>query len=56
ATEYLQELEDTYDAGLTSLSDLLEAKAIDQEALDALIDAKAKHKINEAKYLQTLGK
>ncbi len=55
SNEYLQELEDTYDAGLTNLSDLLEAKAINQEAKDALIDAKSKYKINIAKYLLALG-
>ncbi|MCB0458898.1 MAG: TolC family protein [Flavobacteriaceae bacterium] len=55
STEYLQELENSYDAGLTSLSDLLEAKAINQEANDALIDAKAKYKINIAKYKNVIG-
>lgn len=54
--EYQKEMEDNYDAGLESLSDLLEARAMAQEAKDALIDAKTQYKIRIADYLQTLGK
>lgn len=55
AVEYQKEMEDNYDAGLTSLSDLLEARAIAQDAKDALIDAKTKYKINIANYLKSIG-
>ncbi|QTY27153.1 TolC family protein [Flavobacterium sp. CS20] len=55
AVEHQKEMENNYDAGLTSLSDLLEARAIAQEAKDALIDAKAKYKINIANYLKSIG-
>ncbi|MCM2303044.1 MAG: TolC family protein, partial [Flavobacteriaceae bacterium] len=56
AAEYQKEMEDNYDAGLTSLSDLLEARAITQQAKDAFIDSKTKYKITIAKYLQAIGK
>lgn len=55
AVEYQKEMEDNYDAGLTSLSDLLEARAITQDAKEALIDAKTKYKINIANYLKSIG-
>jgi len=54
--EYQKELEDTFDAGITSTSDLLEARALSQEAKDALIDAKIQYKINIANYLLTVGR
>ena len=54
--EYQKELEDTFDAGITSTSDLLEARALSQEARDALIDAKIQYKINIANYLLTVGR
>jgi len=54
--EYQKELEDTFDAGITSTSDLLEARAIAQQAIDAFIDAKIQYKIAVANYLLTVGK
>ncbi len=53
---YQKELEDNYDAGLTSTSDLLEARAITQKAKDDLIDAKSTYKIKVANYLLSIGK
>jgi len=55
STEYLKELEDHYDAGMTTLSDFLEARAMSQEAMDSLTDARAQYKIKVAEYLQALG-
>ncbi|AMC11602.1 hypothetical protein Lupro_10140 [Lutibacter profundi] len=54
--EYQKELEDNYDAGLTSTSDLLEAKALAQQAKDEFIDAKSQYKIKVATYLLSVGK
>jgi len=54
--EYQKELEDTFDAGISSTSDLLEARAIAQQAIDAFIDAKIQYKISVANYLLTVGK
>lgn len=53
--EYQKEMEDNYNAGITSLSDLLEARAISQEAKDAFIDSKTTYKITIANYLLTIG-
>ncbi|WP_372747000.1 TolC family protein [Lutibacter sp.] len=55
AVEYQKEMEDNYDAGITSLSDLLEARAISQEAKDAFIDSKTTYKITIANYLLAIG-
>jgi len=54
--EYQKELEDTFDAGITNTSDLLEARALAQQAKDYLIDAKSSYKITAANYLLTIGK
>jgi len=54
--EYQKELEDTFDAGLTNTSDLLEARALSQQAKDALIDAKIQYKINISNYLLAVGR
>lgn len=56
AQENEKENKDNYEAGLSSISDLLEAKAILQQAKDALIDAKSQYKINVANYLLVTGK
>ncbi|HEY9222071.1 MAG TPA: TolC family protein [Lutibacter sp.] len=53
--EYQKELEDNYEAGITSLSDLLEARAMSQQAKDALIDAKSQYKIKISYYLLSVG-
>jgi outer membrane protein TolC len=54
--EYQKELEDNYEAGITSTSDFLEARAIAQQAKDALIDAKSQYKIKVSNYLLSVGK
>jgi outer membrane protein TolC len=54
--EYQKELEDTFDAGLTSTSDLLEARALTQQAKETLIDAKSQYKIMAANYLLVVGR
>lgn len=53
--EYQKELEDTFDAGITSTSDLLEARALTQQARDTLIDVKSQYKIKTANYLLVVG-
>ncbi len=54
--EYQKEIEDTFDAGITNTSDLLEARALSQQAKDALIDAKIQYKINISNYLLAVGR
>ncbi|MDP3353232.1 MAG: TolC family protein [Flavobacteriaceae bacterium] len=54
--EYQKELEDNYEAGITSTSDLLEARALAQQAKDTLIDAKSQYKIKVSNYLLSVGK
>ncbi|MFA8343038.1 MAG: TolC family protein [Rhodothermaceae bacterium] len=54
-TENLSLNEDSYNNGLTEISDLLQAKAKYQESLDRLIEAKASYKIQIAVYLQVTG-
>jgi len=54
--EYQKELEDNYDAGISSTSDLLEARALAQKAKDNVIDTKTKYKIKIANYLLAIGK
>jgi len=49
-------LEDNYDAGISSTSDLLEARALAQKAKDNVIDTKTNYKIKIANYLLTIGK
>ena len=52
AEEYYSEINNGFEAGVESTSDLLEARALSQQANDALIDAKAEYKIKLAYYLQ----
>ncbi len=54
--EYQKELEDTFDAGITNTSDLLEARALTQQARDILIDVKSQYKIKVANYLLVVGR
>jgi len=55
ADENLKETNDNYHAGAISISDLLEAQAILQEAKDNLTDAKCNYQIKMAKYQQAIG-
>lgn len=52
ANEYYTEVNNGYNAGIVSTSDLLESRALFQQAKDSLIDAKAGYKIKLAYYLQ----
>ncbi len=52
--EHLRVMQDNYDAGIVNTSDLLEARAMHQQSIDNLVDAKATCKIREAYYLQSV--
>jgi outer membrane protein TolC len=56
ANENLRVNQSSYDSGVVTLSDLLEAKALQTQALDDLIDAKTKYKVAIAAYLLHTGK
>jgi outer membrane protein len=48
--------EDSYQAGIITLSDLLEAEATLQQAADQVIEAKANYRIKQSTYLQVTGR
>lgn len=52
AEENLEVNQDSYENGLITVSDLIEAQAIYQEAQDKLIEAMTEYKIQKTKYLQ----
>ena len=54
AQEHLKIVQDNYDAGIISTSDLLEAQAMFQQSEDGLVDAKTIFKIKKAYYLQAI--
>ena len=54
--EYEIEVKNNFDAGISSTSDLLEARAQTQQAKDAQIDAKIQYRIKLTNYLQVVGK
>ena len=56
ADENLKVNQDSYDNGMIAISDLLEAQAIEQQANDDLVDAKAAYKNNLVTYLQVTGR
>lgn len=56
AEENLKVNNDSYQNGLITLSDLLEAQAMLQQEADRLVDAKVNYRINETTYLQVTGK
>ncbi len=56
AEEHLKVTRDNYNAGVESVSDVLEAQAIYQEALDAETSAKSQYAINIQNYLQACAK
>jgi outer membrane protein TolC len=55
AGEHLKVVTDNYHAGVVSTSDLLEAKAMHQQALDNLTDANCHYQIAVAKFKQANG-
>lgn len=54
ARENLKVTKDNYDAGVTGMSDLLEAQSVYQSALDSLTEAKCNYRISKARYLQAI--
>jgi multidrug efflux pump subunit AcrB/outer membrane protein TolC len=46
---------DNYKAGISSMSDLLEAQSAYQNALDSLTEARCNYQVKKAKYLQATG-
>ena len=55
AKENLKVMSDNYQAGVSSMSDLLEAQAMYQEAQNQYTDAVCAYKIKEANYLSATG-
>ena len=56
ADENLKVNQDSYNNGLSNLSDLLEAQATSQQLLDALTDAKSSYALKKTNYLQITGR
>jgi outer membrane protein TolC len=56
ATENMTVNQDSYDNGLIAVSDLLEARALLQQAEEQLIDAKTNYLIQRTRYLQVTGR
>ncbi len=54
AHENLKVTKDNYDAGVTGMSDLLEAQSLYQGAINSLTEAKCNYKISRAKYMQAI--
>lgn len=52
AGENLRVTRDNYDAGITGMSDLLEAQSVYQGALDSLTEAKCNYQIARAQYMK----
>ena len=56
AEENLKVNEDSYDNGMSDVSDLLEAQTLRQQARDQLTDAMAQYRIKTVYYLQVTGR
>jgi len=56
AEENLKVNQDSHDNGLTGVSDLLEAQALQQQAQDQLVDAMAEYRLKLVSYLQVTGR
>jgi outer membrane protein TolC len=54
ARENLKVTNDNYKAGVTGMSELLEAQSVYQSALDNLTEAKCNYQIARAKYMQSI--
>jgi outer membrane protein TolC/preprotein translocase subunit SecF len=55
AQENLKVTNDNYKAGISSMSDLLEAQSVYQGALDSLTEARCNYQIKKARYQQAIG-
>jgi multidrug efflux pump subunit AcrB/outer membrane protein TolC len=55
AEENLKVTNDNYKAGITTMSDLLEAQSLYQKTMDEMTEAKCNFQIEKAKYLQATG-
>jgi multidrug efflux pump subunit AcrB/outer membrane protein TolC len=55
AQENLKVTSDNYKAGVSSMSDLLEAQSAYQSALDSLTEARCNYQIKKARYMQAIG-
>ena len=56
AEENLKVNQDSYNNGMTSVSDLLEAQALQQQLNDQLTDFKASYRSKQITYLQVTGR
>ncbi|HPD96542.1 MAG TPA: TolC family protein, partial [Tenuifilaceae bacterium] len=54
AEENLRVTSNNYKAGISGMSDLLEAQSVYQNSLDSLTEAKCNYQIAKAKYLQAI--
>jgi outer membrane protein TolC len=54
AQENLKVTKDNYDAGVTGMSDLLEAQSLYQDAVNSLTEAKCNYQISMARYMQAV--
>ena len=55
ASEHLKVIADNHQAGVATTSDLLEAQAMHQQALDQLADAHCRYHIAMTKFKQSIG-
>jgi len=56
ARENMKVTNDNYTAGISSMSDLLEAQSVYQNALDNLIEARCNYQVKKARYFQATGR
>ena len=56
AEEYLKVNQDSYNNGMSNLSDLLEAQALQQQTNEQVVDAKAGYRNKQTAYLQATGR
>lgn len=56
AKENLKVTKSNYKSGISAMSDLLEAQAAYQEAVNNLTEAQCNYQIKQAKYLSTINK
>ncbi|MBK9389281.1 MAG: TolC family protein [Bacteroidetes bacterium] len=56
AQENMKVTKDNYDAGVTGMSDLLEAQSLYQEAVNSLTEAKCNYQVSMAKYMEAINR
>lgn len=56
AQENMKVTKDNYDAGVTGMSDLLEAQSLYQDAVNSLTEAKCSYQVSMAKYMEAINR